>query len=235
MRAGAAAGGLAKEAFAYSMAAGDEAAEVFAVRDAISQYERTRDLLAAEVEQPGGAGEPSISNIEHLYSQLGRTYEMADRWEKARETYETMLAFAREMGDARLEVITLNHLAVSVFHYESGISKVRALLERARRVAEEAGLAEALTETECKLVDLTAAWAGEFEYSKLLAEKALASARALERPDLVARVLTALARLESFAGRLEKARTHAEEGAALSRELAECPVPPRTEFRSLLA
>jgi DNA-binding SARP family transcriptional activator len=229
------AGGLAKEAFAYSMAAGDEAAEVFAVRDAISHYERTRDLLAAEVEQPGGAGEPSISNIEHLYSQLGRTYEMADRWEKARETYETMLALAREMGEARLEVITLNHLAVLVFHHEGDTSKARALLERAERVAEEASLAEALAETECKLVDLTAVWAGDFEYSEPLAEKALASARALDRPDLVARVLTALARLESFAGRLEEARTHAEEGAALSRELAECPAPPRTEFRSLLA
>jgi tetratricopeptide (TPR) repeat protein len=229
------AGGLAKEAFAYSVAAGDEAAEVFAVKDAIGYYERAWDLLSAEEQQPGGAIGPSISDIEHLYSQLGRTYEMADRWEKARETYETMLAFAREMGEARLEVITLNHLAVSVFHYEGGTSKVRALLERARRVAEEAGLAEALTETECKLVDLTATRAGEFEYSKPLAEKALASARALERPDLVARALTALARLETFAGRLEEAETHAEEGATLSRELAERPAPPRSEFRSLLA
>jgi DNA-binding SARP family transcriptional activator/tetratricopeptide (TPR) repeat protein len=229
------AGGLAKEAFAYSMAAGDEAAEVFAVKDAIGYYEWARDLLAAEEQQPGGAIEPSISDIEHLYSQLGRTYEMADRWEKARETYETMLGLAREKGEARLEVITLNHLAVLVFHREVDTSKVRALLERARRVAEEASLAEALAETECKLVDLTAAWAGEFEYSKPLAEKALASARALERPDLVARVLTALARLGSFAGRLEEARTHAQEGAALSRELAKCPAPPRTEFRSLLA
>ena len=229
------AGGLAKEAFAYSMAAGDEAAEVFAVKDAIGHYERAQDLLAAEELQPGGAIEPSISDIEHLYSQLGRTYEMADRWEKARETYETMLALAREMGKARLEVITLNHLAVLVFHHEGDTSKVRTLLERARRVAEEAGLAEALAETECKLVDLMSAWAGEFEYSKPLAEKALASARALERPDLVARVLTALTRLEMFAGRLEEARTYAEEAAALSRELAECPAPPRTEFRSLLA
>ncbi len=160
---------------------------------------------------------------------------MADRWEKARETYETMLAVARERGDARLEVTTLNHLAVLVFHREGDTSKVEALLEGARRVAEEAGLAEALAETECKLVDLTATWGGEFEYAKTLAEKALASARALERPDLLARVLTALARLEMFAGRLEEAGTHAEEGAALSRELAERPAPTRTEFRDLLA
>jgi predicted ATPase/DNA-binding SARP family transcriptional activator len=228
-------GGLVKEAFAHSLAAGAEAAEVFAVKDAIGYYERARDLLAAEEQQPGGAIEPSVSDIEHLYSQLGRCYEMADRWEKAHETYETMLALAQEMAEARLEVLTLNHLAVLIFHHEGDTSKVRTLLERARRIAEEASLAEALAETECKLVDLTAVWAGEFEYSKSLAEKALASARALERSDLVARVLTAMARLESFAGSLEEARTHAEEGATLSRELAECPTPPQTEFRSLLA
>jgi tetratricopeptide (TPR) repeat protein len=229
------AGGLAKEAFAYSMAAGDEAAEIVAVKGAIGHYERARDLLAAGEQQPGGAIEPSISDIEHLYSQLGRTYEMAERWEQARETYETMLALARELGEARLEVITLNHLAVLVFHHESGTSKVRALLERAGRVAEEAGLAEALAETECKLADLMAARAGEFEYSKPLAEKALASARAMGRPDLAARALTTLARVETFAGWLEEAAAHAEEGAALSRELAERSAPPQAEFRSLLA
>ncbi len=54
------------------------------------------------------------------------------------------------MGEARLEVITLNRLAVSAFHHEGGVSKVKALLEEARRVAGEAGLAEALAETECK-------------------------------------------------------------------------------------
>jgi DNA-binding SARP family transcriptional activator len=160
-------GSLVKEAFAYSVAAGDEAAEVFAVKDAIGHYERARDLLAAEEQQPGGSIEPSISDIEHLYSQLGRTYEMADRWEKARETYETMLALARELGEARLEVITLNHLAVLVFHHEGDGSKVRMLLGRARRVAEEAGLAEALAETECKLVDVIAPWAEDFECERV--------------------------------------------------------------------
>ena len=59
-------GGLAKEAFAYSVAAGDEAAEIVAVKGAIGHYERARDLLAAEELQQSGAIEPSISDIEHL-------------------------------------------------------------------------------------------------------------------------------------------------------------------------
>ena len=58
--------------------------------------------------------------------------------------------------------------------------------------------------------------------------KALASARALEvRPDLIARALETLARLELFRGRLEESATYAEEGAELSRELAERPSPRR--------
>jgi predicted ATPase len=43
------AGGLAEQAFGYSVAAGDRAMEVFAARDAIVHYERARNLLAEEI------------------------------------------------------------------------------------------------------------------------------------------------------------------------------------------
>ena len=229
------AGGLAKPYFSYSVAAGDAAMEVFAVEDAIGHYERARDLLA-EVRTGGRQlAEPSIPDLEHLYTQLGRAYEMADEWRKARAAYETMLALAREVGQAKLEVISLNHLAVLAYHQEADARRVRALLDEARRVAEEADLKEALAETELNLADAMAFWAGEYEYFGPLAQKALATARTLERLDLVARALAALARLEMFAGRLEESAAHAEEGAALSRELAERPAPPRTELPSAMS
>ena len=100
-------------------------------------------------------------------------------------------------------------------------------MDEARRAAEEAGLVEELAETECNLADVMSFWVGEFEHSSPLAQKALASAQAMERPGLVARALVALARVEMFAGRLEESAAHAEEGAALSRQLAERP-PSRT-------
>ena len=76
------AGGLAEPAFRYSVAAGDQALEVFAVKDAIEHYERARNLLA-EVLLTGGRQpiEQSIPDLEHLYVQLGRAYEMVDEWE----------------------------------------------------------------------------------------------------------------------------------------------------------
>jgi tetratricopeptide (TPR) repeat protein len=133
-------------------------------------------------------------------------------------------------------VVSLNHLAILTFHLpETEPARARTLLEEARRVAEEAGLKEALVETECNLADLMAYFAGEYEHSAPLARKALASARALdlERPDLIARALWTLARLENFRGRLEESVAYAEEGAALCRELAERP-PPRRLFPSML-
>src|SRR5215211_9308337 len=118
--------------------------EVFAGEDAIEHFERARTLLA-EVRTGGRQlAEPPIQDLEHLYTQLGRAYEMADEWGKARTAYETMLALAREVGEAKLEVVSLNHLAALVFHHEADARRVKGLLEEARRTAEEAGLKEAL-------------------------------------------------------------------------------------------
>jgi predicted ATPase len=222
------AGGLAEQAFRYGVVAGDAAVEVFSVKDAIEHYERARDLLT-EV-RPGSRqlSEPSVPDLEHLYIQLGRAYELPEEWGKAREVYEAMLAIAREVEEARLEVGALNNLAVLAFRQESDPPRARRLLEEARGVAKEAELEEWLVETECTLADVMTYGAGAFEHSGRLARKALASAQALEaRPDLIARALETLARLELFRGRLEESATYAEEGAELSRELAERPSPRR--------
>ena len=226
------AGGFAERALRYSMAAGDGAVEMFSVRDAIEHYERARDLLT-EVRtggrQPTG---PSVSDLEHLYTQLGRAYELSEQWGRAREGHEAMLALGRETGEARLEVIALNNLAILSFpQQDADPPRARRLLEEARRVAEEAGLEEAgleeaLVETECNLVDLMSFWADEYEKAGALAREALSSARALEgRPDLVARILWTRTTRAFARGRFEESAAYATEGAELSRKLAECRPP----------
>jgi tetratricopeptide (TPR) repeat protein len=111
---------------------------------------------------------------------------------------------------------------------------VRRLLEEARRVAEEAGLIEALVETECNLAYVMRYWTGEHEHSAPLARKTLASARALEeRPDLIVQALWTLARLELIWGSLEESAAYAEEGAALSRELVKRRPPRRMLLPSM--
>lgn len=229
-------GGLAEQAFGYSVAAGDQAMEVFAAQDATQHYERARDLLAGERVRTG-RGHPIeawLAGVEHLYTQLGRAYALTKEWGKARAAFEALLALGREFGEARLEVIALNNLAILAFHQETNPPMAKVLLEKARQVAEEAGFDEVLVETECNLADFMSLWVSDFEYSRPPAEKALASARALvERPDLMAQTLLTLSRLETFAGRFEESAAYAEEGAAVSRELAESP-PPRTLLPSML-
>jgi tetratricopeptide (TPR) repeat protein len=224
------AGGLAEPAFGYSVAAGDAAMEVFAAKDAIEHYERASKLLAEDEVRSGARqlAEPSIPHLEHLYAQLGRAYELSREWGKARAAYETMLALGRQLGEASLEALSLNHLAILTFPHQQEIDAPRAetLLEEARGVAEKAGLEEELVETECNLADLMTLWAGDYEHSSPLARKALASARVLEkRPDLVARALGTLAWVELNRGRYEESAAYAEEGAELNRELARRPAP----------
>ena len=217
------AGGLAEQAFRYSLAAGDGAVEVFSVKDAIGHYERARDLLTEMQTGSGQLTEPSVPDLEHLYVQLGRAYELTQEWDRAREAHEAMLALAREVEEARLEVIALNNLAILSFpQQDADPPRARRLLEEARRVAEEAGLEEALVETECNLVDLMSFWAGEYEKAGALAREALSSARALEgRPDLVARILWTRTTRAFARGRFEESAAYAKEGAELSRKLAE--------------
>jgi DNA-binding SARP family transcriptional activator/tetratricopeptide (TPR) repeat protein len=228
------AAGLAEPSFGYSLAAGDAAAEVFAMRDAIVNYERARDLLVAG-QQLGGTPRFAGASVERLYNQLGLAYELTDQWETARLNYETMRVFAQDSGAAKGEVIALNHLAVYGFHHKGDIPGAKMLLEEALEVAREACLREVLVETACNLASLMIYRPEETGPSRLLAKEALATARDLERPDLVARTLITLARLETWASRFEAAAAYAEEGAKLSRQLATRPVPARTELPSMLA
>jgi predicted ATPase len=99
--------GLAEPAFHWSLVAGDEAMRVAAVRDAISFYEQARHLM---VEQLLETMLPA-PEIEHLYTHLGQAYELNAEWEKARISYTSMLAFARDAFQSEMESTALNRLA----------------------------------------------------------------------------------------------------------------------------
>lgn len=101
------AAGLAEPAFHWNLAAGDEAMRMVAVRNAIAFYEQARRLLA---EQSLETMLPA-PEIEHLYTYLGRTYELNTEWEKARSAYTSLLAYAQDACDPIMETTAINHLA----------------------------------------------------------------------------------------------------------------------------
>jgi hypothetical protein len=106
------AAGLAEPAFRWSLAAGDEAMRVVAVRDAITFYEQAQHLLAKRVHGLGLETMLPAPEIEHLYTHLGRAYELNAAWEKARAIYTLMLAYARDAGQPVMESTAQSRLAI---------------------------------------------------------------------------------------------------------------------------
>src|SRR5579864_2360981 len=74
------AAGLEEPAFRFSVTAGDEAMRVVAVRDALTFYEQARHLLAEPLQSPDFKAMLPTPEIEHLYIQLGRAYEVNTEW-----------------------------------------------------------------------------------------------------------------------------------------------------------
>src|SRR5262249_47739399 len=100
--------GKVEAAYRFSVQAGMEAVAVSAVADAIEYYEQARALLQEPVQiQP----ELPSSEIERLYTHLARAYTFRKTWEKARQVYEELLAYARHQHRFALASKTLNRLA----------------------------------------------------------------------------------------------------------------------------
>jgi DNA-binding SARP family transcriptional activator len=106
------AAGLAESAFRFNVAAGDEAMQGLAARDAITFYEHARHLMAERLHGHDLGAVLLAPEIEHLYTNLGRAYELHAEWEKAREAYALMLAYAQDADQRVMESTALNHLAM---------------------------------------------------------------------------------------------------------------------------
>jgi tetratricopeptide (TPR) repeat protein len=105
------AAGLAEPAFHWSLAAGDEAMRVVAVSSAITFYEQARHLLAERLQGLDLGAMLPAPEIEHLYTHLGRAYELSAEWEKARTAYTSLLAYAQDAGLPAMESAALDRLA----------------------------------------------------------------------------------------------------------------------------
>lgn len=108
------AAGLVEPAFRWSLAAGDEAIRVVAVRDAITFYEQAQHLLAELVQSRSLEATLPAPEIEHLYTHLGQAYELNARWEQARTAYTSLLAYAQGACQPVMESTALRSLAAMV-------------------------------------------------------------------------------------------------------------------------
>jgi len=189
---------LPDRVFDLSLAAGEAALRLFAVRDAITHYERAL----------------TIQGTSHLYSQLGRAYELTNTPDKAREAYEALLKLAREGKDASLECAALNRLAALAGRDLRNLSAAETLLKEALKVAEQSGDRASLADTELNLAQL-GIYRTDVEWMQTHGERALTLARQLDSLELLARALNQLAFAETVWGQLAAAISHAEEARGL--------------------
>jgi DNA-binding SARP family transcriptional activator/tetratricopeptide (TPR) repeat protein len=180
--------GLPAEIIHYSLAAGNEAMRLLAVGVAIAHYETARQ----SAEQKGWPDSVSGADRQELYAGLGRAYELTEEWQRAQETYQAMIAYARTIEATALECLSLNRLATVYINGFKDPQRASDLLEQARAVAEKSGDRRGLAETEWNLS--LAARMKEESYEALHhGEQALAIARELGHPQLLARCLNSLA------------------------------------------
>jgi uncharacterized protein HemY len=81
------------------------------VSSAISFYEQARHLMAERLHGLDLGAMLPAPEIEHLYTHLGRAYELNAEWEQARAAYTSLLAYAQDVCEPVMESTALNRLA----------------------------------------------------------------------------------------------------------------------------
>ena len=130
-------GGQPADALMYYRQAGDDAARVYALSEALDHYHSALSLTKE------GYGDDE--DFEYLYERRGRMFELSGQYEQALSTYEDMENIGEERGSSRLQLrglvrrANLLCLPNPVMDFEEG----EALSRRALRIAEEADDREA--------------------------------------------------------------------------------------------
>ncbi len=201
--------GLREETCRYSVAAGDEAMHLFAVRDALIHYEQAQQVVVELSGRDDQAGNLSVPEVHHLYMQLGRAYELSNDYQKAHSVYESMLALARTARESVMECVALNRLA-TLAAWAFDMETAKALLQEALQVAERSGDIVGLAETEWNLAQ-TNYYLVDAQETLTHAERALALARAYNLKELLGRSLNVAAYANILLGSWKQVATFSEE------------------------
>jgi DNA-binding SARP family transcriptional activator/tetratricopeptide (TPR) repeat protein len=140
-------------AFQHSLNAGDEAMRLYAVASAIHHYETARTLLNEN------KADAESEACQHLYTQLGKAYELEFHHRQALTIYEEMQAQASKRNNREMELAALVARAIVLpQHYDTqDVDLAKAVALRALPLAQELDNLEAQTQIEMSL-----AWTHKF-------------------------------------------------------------------------
>ncbi|MGZ3644393.1 MAG: ATP-binding protein [Ktedonobacteraceae bacterium] len=212
------AAGMIEPAFRFSVKAGDDSMSLFAVRDAITQYEQALHILQRDesekvIQMQINAVAPA-STLEHLYLQSGRAYEIVNEFEKARNLYNTLRLIARDLNSKTMDCAAINRLAMLAIFERYDIEQASILLNEALPLAKQDGDSTLLAETEWNIAQVNFhAW--KANVSLIHGKRALELARKLGLQELSGRSLNVLAYSRLLVGKWNEAEHYAEEGRSL--------------------
>jgi DNA-binding SARP family transcriptional activator/tetratricopeptide (TPR) repeat protein len=219
------AGNLVEPSYRYSVAAGDQAAAVYAYVEAAGHYRRALDIALSVSEEGGFPVRAGHEDLLRLFRDQGRALELASRHAEAMAVYRQMEDVARERGDRPLELAALLAQIIP-------LATVTAVFDPAGadRLAERAlDLALAL---EDRAAEVDVLWSrlviyrhtSQLERALSAGERALVLVRGLASPERLPYVLHDLGYCYSYQGRTEKARALFAEAATLWRKLGNLPM-----------
>lgn len=90
-----------RRALKYETLSGDDAMRLNALSVAAEHYQKALGMVTAE------KGDADVNTVSHLYSRLGRVYELEADYRKALEVYGEMEARAGVLGDDHLKLAAL--------------------------------------------------------------------------------------------------------------------------------
>lgn len=144
--------GLLEPLWRHSLAAGDAAMRLYAVRDALPYYEQASRLLTMDRRAAqAGQLDPLPGERAHLYLQLARAYETTNQLHQAHAIYETLYAHAHEHEDQDMAWRALTRLAVTAVSQATNREATVGRLDQALQLAEAMGNADKLAETHWNL------------------------------------------------------------------------------------
>lgn len=184
-----------EKALHYAVLAGDAAYRLSNNEEAILQYSRAVEIIAE--------GRARTDHAQRIYLNLGRSYELTRRFDRAVGIFEVMAAAGRESGDRGLELAALTaHAAIRITItpvHDPGLGEAlaHAALSLARELVDRAAEARVLW------VLLLLGWVRGWD-SGLLAhgERSLEIARSLNLEEQIALTLGDLAYAYGRHGRL---------------------------------
>ena len=178
----------------YSIVAGDEAFRMYAIEGAIRHYQNALSTTDAD-------------SLKHVYTRLGRSYELVDQFDEAVNVYSSMATTGRERGDGELELIALTESA-KIY----SVPSVLYSLERTRELSDEAlEVARRLENHEAEARILwtrsnSEKFAGEPELAVEYGDQSLALAERYDLREQMAFTLNDLAGSLLMVGELDRSR-----------------------------